>query len=327
MILTFGDAKNLLSRYAGKAGSCQNDKVVDLFVKSVIQELLNRGANGSVRKWVLHTQNAMITLPPDLQLPTNIRIDSCEGGRPGNVYDKFYEFYEESTLADCQPWERGAVEEINNYFTQYDIPLCGTRILAIPRCREDSDAHLVIQGIDTDRKEVWFPTEAGGKHKGKGEYLSLNKDDPKYTASIFTKITGIEKTVTKDYIRLYWYVPETGKKGLLADLRPNETRPVFRRARIVGVECNKVAKVTILGRVRFYDNYVESDIVPITSIRALKLMAQTLQAEDNTDIPAASYKGQRVLDVIDNENKYNRTPQAPVNFEPETAPSSIKNII
>lgn len=325
MIITFGDAKKFLARYAGKAGSCKDDGIVDLFVKSVIQELLNRGANGNVRKWQFNTQNGTITLPSDLQLPTHIRIDGLSGGSPGNIYDKFYEFYEESTLADCYPWEKGAVEEVNTYFTQYDIPSCGARILAVPRCVEDAGAHLMIQGLDLSKKDIWMPLASGGK--GKGEYLTINKADPKFTASTFSTITGIEKTVTKDYVRLYWYVPDTGAKGILADLRPNETRPSFRRARILGVDCNKPAKVTILGRVRFYDNYADSDIIPITSLRALKLMAQTLQAEDNDNIQIASYKGQRVTDVIDNENKYNRTPQASVNFEPETSPASIKNII
>lgn len=325
-MITFGEAKTFLAKYAGKAGSCRDDAIVDLFVKSVVQELLNRGANGNVRKWVFYTQNGMVTLPPDLQIPTHIRIDGPygSGGAPGQVYDKFYEFYEDATLTNCNPWEAGAVEEVNNYFTQYDMPLCGARILAIPRCQEDADAKLVILGLDKSKKEVWMPKQSGGKDKG--EELSICKDEPKYTVQDFVQITGIEKPVTKDYVRLYWYVPDTGKKGLLAELRPNETRPVFRRARILGVDCNTCSKVTVLGRVRFYDNYVDSDIIPITSLRALKLMAQTLQAEDNDNIQVASYKGARVDNVIDSENKYNRTPQATVNFEPTTSPGSIKNL-
>lgn len=325
-MITFGDAKKFLARYAGKAGSCKDDGIVDLFVKSVIQELLNRGANGNLRKWQFYTQNGTITLPPDLLLPISIRIDgACGGGSPGNIYDKFYEFYEDATLSDSQPWEIGAAEETNVFFTHYDLPLCGARILAVPRCCEDANAHLVIQGTDTEHKDIWVPLKEGGKNKG--EYLSINKDNPRFTAATFTSITGIEKTVTKDYVRLYWYIEDSGQKGLLADLRPNETRPAFKRAKILGVDCNKSSKVTILGRVRFYDNYVDSDIIPITSLRALKLMAQTLQAEDNDNIQIASYKGERVRDVIENENRYNRTPQATVNFEPETAPSGIKNII
>lgn len=325
MIINFGDAKKVLARYAGKAGSCRDDSPVDLFVKSVIQELLNRGANGNVRKWQFYTQNGTITLPQDLLLPIKVRVDGECGGQPGNVYDKFYEFYEEASLADGVPWEKGAVEEPNTFFTQYDLPPQGARVLAVPRCKEDCNAHFMIYGTDVEFKDVWMPKASGGK--GKGEYLSIIYEHSKFTAATFTSFTSIEKTVTKDYVRLCWYIPDTDQKGLLADFRPNETRPSFRRAKILGIDCDKVSKVTVLGRVRFYDNYADSDIIPITSLRALKLMAQTLQAEDNDNIQVASYKGQRVTDVIDNENKYNRAPQASVNFEPETSPGSIKNII
>lgn len=325
MIITFGDAKNLLAKYAGKAGRCNTDIEVPLFVKSVIQELLNRGANGSIRKWQFYTQNGTITAPPDLLLPLKIRIDGPCGGFQGNVYDKFYEFYEEATLTDCQPWEKGAVEDINNYFTQYDLPTCGARVLAVPRCKEDEGAHLILSGSDTEFKDIWMPKSDGTKNKG--EYLTIDHSKNRYTAATFTSFTAIEKTVTKDYVRLYWHIPETGEKGLLTELRPNETRPSFRRYKILGIDCNIAYKVSVLGRVRFFDNYADSDIIPITSIRALKLMAQTLQADDNDNVQVSGYKESRVDRVIDTENRYNRTPQATVDFCAETAPSGIKNII
>src|SRR6476620_12583735 len=112
MLISFREAKELLAKYAGKAGKCVDDVQVSLFVKSVIQELLNRGANGSLRKWEFNTQGGMITAPTDLDTPLKIRIDGPCGSQ-GNVYDKFYEFYEVSTLSGCQPFEKGAVEEVN----------------------------------------------------------------------------------------------------------------------------------------------------------------------------------------------------------------------
>lgn len=326
MLISFAEAKKLLAKYAGKAGKCDTDVEVPLFVKSVIQELLNRGANGSVRKWQFYTQNGTITAPPDLLLPIKIRIDGpCGSAMQGFVYDKFYEFYDESTLQDCQPWEKGAVEEPNNFYTQYDLPLCGARILAVPRCNEAEDANLVIQGTNLENQDIWMPLKEGGKKKG--EHLSICKAQNKFTEATFVSISGIEKTPTKDYVRLYWYIPETGMRGILAEFRPNETRPAFKRFRILGVDCNAPFKVTILGRVRFFDNYADSDIIPITSIRALKLMAQTLQADDNDNVQVSSYKESRVDKVLDTENRYNRTPQAKVDFEEATSPGSIKNLI
>ena len=75
MIITFGEAKKELAKYAGKAGKCRDDDSVGLFVKEVIQQLLFRGANGNLRKWEFTTQSGMFTAPPDLELPLKIKID------------------------------------------------------------------------------------------------------------------------------------------------------------------------------------------------------------------------------------------------------------
>ena len=323
MLISWKEAKQALAKYAGKAGKCVNDEDVGLFVKEVVQELLNRGANGSLRRWEFKSQNGTFTAPPDLLLPLKIKIDDCNGSLQGNVYDKFYEFYDSSTLSDCQPFERGAVQDLNTYFTQYDIP-GSKRILARCQCKEDLDAHMQILGLDDCGKEIFMP------HKGlkdKGEYLSLNKNEPKYTAQSFSKITGIEKSVTKGYITLYWYNPTTGQQGLLAQFRPTDTRPSFTRYRLLLGDCKRCYKVTILGRVQFLDNYSDNDIIPITNLRALKLMAQSIQSQDNDDIQVAAAKEQFTANTINNENQNNRTPQAPVDFFYETSGASMKPLI
>jgi hypothetical protein len=320
MIITFKQAKDLLAPYAGKAGKCSDDESVGLYVKEVIQQLLFRGASGNLRKWAFVTQNGTFTAPPDLELPVKMKVDT----HVGMVYDKFYEFYDQNTLSDCSPCEDGLVEEPNTYFTSFDIPCGGARLLAVPLCKEDADAKLLISGIDETGKEIYMP------HKGerfKGEYLGIDKEKNKYTQKTFVKITGIEKSVTKNYVRLYWYDPSTGDKGVLAEYRPGDTHPSFRRYRVVGLSCDACFKITVLGRIRFCDNYHDNDIIPVSNMRALKLMGQQLQAEDNDDIEAAAYKNQRVEQTLNNENNYKRTPSAPIDFFGPTSPGNIKNLI
>ncbi len=164
MIITFGEAKSELAQYAGKAGRCSDDTQVDLFVKEVIQQLLFRGANGNLRKWVFHTQNGMFTAPPDLELPLKIKID----GEVGTSFDKWYEFYDHNTLSDCSPCEEGLFEENNIFFTAFDLPPQGARILAKPLCSEAVDAHFIITGKNEFGEEIFMP------HKGeqfKGEFV------------------------------------------------------------------------------------------------------------------------------------------------------------
>lgn len=323
MIITFQEAKLAIAQYAGKAGRCPEEAEVDLFVKEVIEELLRRGASGSTRKWVFKAENGRFTAPPDLELPISIHV----GAEVGFSFDKWYEFYDHNTLADCTPCEQGIVEEPNEYFTVYDIPKGGARILAVPRCNESEDAHFVIQGQDENRDEIFMP-DRGDRFKG--EKLRINKDNPRFTQKTFTRITGITKTKTNHYVRLFWYRPEDGKSGFLGEYRPNETKPSLRRFRIVGFDrnCDRCFLVTILGRVRLLEDIHPNDVIPITNMRALKLTAQQIQSEDNSDIQTAQYRNQRVAQTIEEENQYKRTPSAPINFSDATSPgSTIKNLI
>lgn len=327
MIITYKEAKEMVAQYAAKAGKCATEPAVDLFLKEVIQELLYRGANGNLRKYTFITKTGTFTAPPDLELPVKVHI---EGGchfsseSASVVYDKWYQFTDQQTLNDCIPWEKGIVEEPNEYFTAFDLPKCGARILAVPHCEESPDAQIIIRGRDENGNDIFMP------HKGMrdfaGEVLTINKETPKYTQKLFTQVTGILKTPTKHYVRLYSYCPKTGQMDFLAQYKPTDTQPSFRRFRVLK-PCADCMKVTILGRIRFAENYHANDIIPISNLRALKLMAQQLQAEDNDNIQTANYKNQRVEQTLDNENHYKRTPQAPVDFFLATAPSSVKNMI
>lgn len=327
MLISFGDAKRELKRYAGNAGKCVDDPGVDLFVKSVIQELLQSGASGNIRKWVFVTQNGRFTAPADLELPLSVRIEDGIRNRAAVVYDKWYEFYDQSTLADCHPWEEGLVEEPNTFFTVFDPPHAGTRVLAIAQCQEALDAHFMLDGVDRQDRAIFMPDDGEIR---KGERLTIRKFKPKYTLGKYAGFTGIVKTPTKGYVRLYWFDPKTGHKGLLSEYAPNTTNPSFRRFRVIKMgreDTNRCYKVTLLGRVRLLDNYAERDIIPVTNLRAMKLIAQQIQAEDNDNIQVSDYKGKRALQVIENENQYKRTPQASVNFASETSPGRIINII
>ena len=338
MIITYGEAKKIVAPYAAKAGLCPDEEAVNLFLKEVIQELLFRGSNGGLRKWVFRSNSGFFTAPSDMELPIKVRFEDTiahqnayhhdgmiHGGHSGFVYDKWYEFYDQSTLNDCMPAEKGLVEEPNLYFTAFDPPACGARILVVPYCEEDKDAHIIVRGYDECGRKVFV------QHKGNrdfaGEHISISKDPAKYSKTKFTKITGILKTPTKHYIRIYAYDPATNKMDFLAQYKPTDTTPSFRRFRIVGRKCNGCMKITVLGRIRFCDNYHDNDIIPISNIRALKLMAQAIQNEDNDNNESAAFKNQRVEQVLINESNYTRTAQSPVDFFVHTAPGNMKNMI
>lgn len=318
--LSFKDVKLAIAKYCGKAGKCADDETVSLFAIEVMQQLLYMGEYGGLRTWEFITHNGMITMPQDMELPLKVKIDKTVE----NVMDKFYDFYSHTTLDHCVPFEKGLVEDPNKYFTQFDLPPCGAHIIALPYCEEAEDAHFIINGIDEYGKEVHYP------HNGvmlKGEHLSITKKCPAYTQTKFKKITGIEKTETNHYVRLYWYRPETGEKGLLGEYRPKDIHPSFRRFRVLGGNCKEWYRVTILGRIRLFDSYSDNDIVPFSNIRAIKLMAQQLQSEDNNELDAAQYKNARIEQTLNSENNYKRTTSQTVDHVHVVSAGNIFNLI
>lgn len=306
MIVTLGQARIAVADFAGKAGKCASSDENRAFVMTCLKRALMQGAYGNLREWEFCTQRGCFTLPPDLAVPLKVTIF----GYPERVWSKWYNYYDSAprTLKGCKDAimvAPGIIEESNDYFTVYDLPPCGARISAIPLGQEAPDANIIIQGVDRQGRQI--SVDRNGTMIG-GEYLSINKDKPTFSTQCFIKITGVQKTRTKNYVRLYWYVPETKEQGLLAEYRPNDTNPVYRRYR-VPVLCDdkrELARVRVLGRVADPDYYHDNDVLPITNLDLLQKVAQTIQSETNKDFVSAGALEKISNKLIDDENQYNR---------------------
>lgn len=325
MIITLGQARQALAKYAGKSGKCADTEDVRLFVQEVTQDLLHRGAHGNLRKWCFCLTDGCFTAPPDMEVPLKVKID----GYPEHVWSKWYEFYDvqgsELSSADYLP---GIVEQVNTFFTVYDIPSGGARVAAIPASNEADDAYIIVQGKDQYGKEVFTNQNGVSIH---GERLPISRTTPKFSRTTFTQITGIEKSRTCNHVRLYWQTLDcTGEnitdRGLLAEYRPTDIYPSFRRFRVDSASEDRCVQVTILGRVRLLDSYHDNDILPVSNLAALRAIAAQKQAEENKDIQAAQYYDLGAQAKIENENQYYRSNQDPFDFLFDTSPGSIENL-
>jgi len=325
MIITLGAARKALSEFAGKAGKCPDSDEVRLFVLEAIQRLLHRGAHGNVRKWCFCVCNGCFTAPYDMEVPLKFKID----GFPEKVWSYWYEFfdiqYEEACSKDYQP---GLYEEVNEYFTAYDLPSPGARIAPIPLGEEKEDAFITIQGTDTSGRDVFTCHNGSQIH---GERLPISRSKPVFSKTVFAKITGIEKSRTNNHVRLYWEKRDDSTKqmlarGLLGEYRPTDTLPVLRRFRIPMASKECCAKVSVLGRVKLLEYYHDNDILPVTNFPALRKMAQLIQAERNDKMDVATAHNAGIEQLIEDENQYYRTGQEPFDFFFPTSPGSNENL-
>lgn len=324
MIITLGQAREAVARFVGRSGKCADLEEVRLFVISAIQELLHQGSHGNERKWCFCICDGCFTAPEDMEVPLRVKID----GFPDHVWSKWYEFFDVHANDTCDDaFKSGMYEEVNRYFTIYDIPSGGARVAVMPLVVEKPDAYIIVQGVDHLGREVY--TTKNGK-RIYGECIKINKDSPVYSRTTFSKITGIEKSETRNYVRLYWQKVNSDKKitsrGLLAEYKPTDINPSFRRFRVPGVKQTCCAKITVIGRVKVLNYTHDNEILPITNLAALQKQAQLKQAEENKEYTGAAYFQQSIAKALEEENQYYRTGAETFDINWDTSAGSIENL-
>lgn len=325
MIITLGQAREVVAEFAGRAGKCKDSNATRLFVMEVVERLLFEGAHGNERKWRFCLCNGCFTAPIDMEVPLKFKID----GRSERVWSKWYEFYDVNGADRCDAgYVPGLFEEIGNFYTIYDMPKPGARLAAIPLGDEEKEAYIIVQGTDVNGRDVF--TDYCGREIH-GELLPISRNKPSFSKTVFSKITGIEKTQTNTHVRLYWqtYDPVAKvvlQRGLLGEYRPTDKHPAFRRFRVPAAQSDCCVDVSILGRIKLLDFYHDNDILPVTSISSLKRMALAIRAEGVDNVQVASYHEQGAIRGVDNENQYYRTGEDPFDFNFDLSPGSNENL-
>lgn len=298
-MLTYSQAKKILSKYQGIAGTCPDDESTELFVKQVLQYLLLHGAYGNERKFIFHAQNGCITLPKELETPLKLKID----GEVGSVWNRWFEYHSGNTLDDGCLAQEALFTNPNRYPTVYDLPECGSHVGVIGVCDEACDAHVIVKGVDPTGRTIYT------MHKGEkitGEYLSIKKCKISVSTVKFGKITEVYKTTTKGYATLL-SVDECGlQRQFLSDYEPYENTPSYQRARIVSQPCPPVCSVSILGRIRLKDHYADDDIIPFDNIYLLSVAGQAIQSMYNNDIQSAVTRNEFAKGLIETEGNYKK---------------------
>jgi len=319
MPLTYGEAKKYIAQYAGKGGKCPDSPEVDMFLREVLQVLLFSGQYGNKRKFCFHAVKGCFTVPYELEHPLEVKIDN----NAGTVWNKWFEWYNTTSLSDCVPAADALFEDPNTYPTAYEGPKGGYRVGVLGTCKEDEDAHVIISGTDRTGREIFT------KHDGEllsGERLRIENGKLRYTTIDFAKVTGVSKTITKGYVPLYWVNPQSNVKGFLSDYSPIEQNPSYRRFNLT-MKCSDVAKVSILGKIRIKEAYAENDHIPFDNLFALRTAAQSVNSHYNNAMDVAQAKEVTLNNIITRENEYKKIQTGtPVKVMKPTSAGRIRNI-
>ena len=294
MALLFRDVLEILSKYSGKcADSIENKR----FCMRSIENLANRNGGNFTKQWCLLACDQCITAPRDLLKIDKIKI----GGRVDRVWSEWVSYYD--LQGDWIGCSSGVLKEPGTFPVIYDPPRPGFRLLAQPLVEEDEGASFLIAGRDLHGRPVFREREGVDLA---GEYLSIVKESStkrsRATRTVFSEITSITKTGTKNLVRLLYLYEDTKESFLAGEYLPQDSTPSFIRYRIPRLPRGCCVEVSILGPVRIPTLYHDYDVIPIESLDLIERVAKEIGHESNNEMNLANYMKASSLEAIQRSN-------------------------
>lgn len=319
MPLTFAEVKDRVAPYAGRAGKAPSARDTAIFAHDVMNHLLKSGADAAIRKVYLRAAQGLIALPPDVETPLKARI----GHAVAEVGNRWAEFRSGSQgFEDCPPVGSVLSEEGTRSPLVYSLPRYGSVVGVEAHCEETGE--VIIQGTDVTGRPIFMPLRG---EQSPGERLSLKKGKIQYGKAEFADITGVIKPKTNGYVTLYAVNPKTDSRLYLADWGPNETRPMYRRFRVISRNCAPIVDVEMLCRVKLKDTYHDNDLTLFDSGVIIMMAAKQLQSELNDDSVGAANKKNALDVMLEQESGYKKVSGNPIDVFFPLSGGSIKNIL
>lgn len=127
-----------------------------------------------------------------------------------------------------------------------------------------------------------------------------------YHSSVnFRDIYQIRKPVTEGYITIYAVYEATSEMWLVGKYHPDETIPMFRRYRITSKPYSRLnpgcSNLLMLVKMRYIPLTRGTDIVPLDSLDALKIMCMAITRENAQDLQGAVLHEQNAERVMKSE--------------------------
>ncbi len=256
-------------------------------------------------------------------LSTNI------GGANRPIMNKWFEFMP-LTSSDCLGWgggrNSGNVTVVDDGVSPVfaNVP-CGNPlyIRVYTRLNTDIGKTLTIYGINEFGQPLMSRDQLGNWYEGENVTTVQGFIQ---TSQRFREVTRISKPLTVGMIDVYGYDSTADVLYDMAHYEPSETEPRYRHTSIRGgcgsrgcrtSDGTKAMQVTFLAKLKFIPVVLDSDIVQIDNIAALKFMIQSLRSSENGDIDSSAKLETQAIHEL-NRQLAEKLPlnQIPVRVEP-----------
>lgn len=291
-MLTFGELK--ASTAADIAGVCADSAQFAARVNEVTRRLMRRGDwSGTIVP--LHTcvRAGCVVWP---RYVGNVRkINVCKF--PVAIKNVWYDFLEMRDRNNWGGWCGGEARMIGQEqaSTFSDIFGDGRFVRAYCTARADVGKTIQLFGEDNNGQPLRTRNSDGTYTEG----ITITFAAPFASTSIYVRrIDRVIKDVTTGDVRLYAYNPTTDVLEDIALYGPTETVPSYAKYKLhaqtwptttsstAGTCCPSLSVVALV-KLKFIPAQVDSDLVLVDNVDAIKMMIQSMRYEENGDRASA----------------------------------------
>lgn len=308
MLYTLADARTQLGRFVEDGGSC-NTVVIDQRLNEAIARLTDADDLECMIKNI-RIQACNFAFP----LPYNVEkiINATVNGTPAQVFGTAYQFLSSGPGdldygGSCSGFQ-DLVDLGDDFAIMYGIPPCydvdgteyepgGMQLAAFSESADDVDKILSLFGFDINAREMSVELPISRWKGGDIGRISGRMSSPgktwDHTEEKFEDVTRVTKPVTTGTVYLYAVDPVNDYFFFLAAYHPSQTIPQFRRYGITNKTVGYRSCVLARVKLRHIPLSVPTDLLPVDSLDAVKLMLIAIRHENAGDLAqAANYMNQ-----------------------------------
>ncbi len=325
MLYTLSQAREKVKAHVD-GGSCNTVKI-DEYINDALERLMESERWDSLQVMTrITTCNACFPLPYNVSGIIGASID----GTPANIFNRAYQFMHagpgDLDLRTRSSSFRDLADMGDQWATMFDIPHAyentvsgttstvelpdGLRLCAFCTDSEDDGTSLKVMGYKVNGEIV----RSGA---AEGEELRITRwsggvdgvlpmvisdsvwDGIRLSTNLFGNVTRIVKPETQGYISLYAVDPDTDRMFFLGKYHPRQTIPQFRRYRITNKEAG-VSATTVLAllKLRYVPLVEATDVLPIESMQAVKLMVMSISEENKQNLQGSVALAQLAVSLL-----------------------------
>lgn len=299
MLFTLAEARSQLGRFVDQ-GSCKTS-VANQRINEAVSRIMDMADWQCLRKVVrIWTPNRIFSLPSSVEKILWAAVDGCAS----RIYDQPYQFLASGPgdIDNLNCIEMNVIDKGDGWPVMYDIPDSYTLndvdytpsalpLLVRSTSADDTSLKLTVIGYNAKGEEISEEVAIQQWDQGvEGQLTGLLTAGVELSSTSFTEITRVLKPATTGHISMYAVDPATSFFSFLAKYRPAETIPSFRR---YGLTANPVSTddtttyVLAIVKFRAVPLADDTDIVPIDSMQALKLMIMAIREENSGNLQGA----------------------------------------